>query len=98
MDATTTAILKNALASLLRAALYVLGTWLVSKGTLTEGMNGQVQAHAAEIVAGVISVVGALSWSLWQKAHMNRKVDQALAASPDLTRAEFEEAHKVVEK
>ena len=98
MDATTKAILKNALAAMLRAALYALGTWLVSKGVLTEGQNGQVQAHSAEIVMGVISFVGALGWSLYQKAHANEKVNQALAASPDLTRAEFEEAHKMVER
>jgi hypothetical protein len=89
MDETTKLILKNAAASVLRAALYALGTWLVSKGALSEGQNQAVQAHAPEIVAGCITFAAALGWSIWQKKHANDKVDAALV-SPPVTREKFE--------
>lgn len=93
MDETTKLILKNAGASLIRAALYALGTWLVSKNVLSEGQNGLVQAHATEIASGVITFLAALGWSVWQKRHANLKVNAALV-SPPVTREQFEAAQK----
>lgn len=93
MDETTKLILKNAAASVLRAALYALGTWLVSKGALSEGQNAAVQAHAGEIALGAVTFLGALGWSLWQKKHANEKVDAALAVPAGTPREKFERVH-----
>lgn len=90
MDTTTLQILKNAGASLVRAGLYALGTWLVSKGVVSENVNGTLQAHAGEIAGGAVSFAAALAWSLYQKWHVNHKIDTALALPQDTPRATLE--------
>ncbi len=90
MDATNANILKNAAAATVRALLYLLGTWLVSKRALTSEANGRLQSHAGDIASGIVVFATAYVWSLWQKSHANKKVDRALKASPTLSRAQFE--------
>jgi membrane protein DedA with SNARE-associated domain len=90
MDETTKLILKNAGASLVRALLYSLATWLVSKNLVSQEAGSALQAHAGEIAAGVITFVCAYAWSVWQKKHANEKVNAALLSKPTVTREQFE--------
>lgn len=91
MDETTKLILKNAGASVIRALLYSLATWLVSKNLVSQDIGSALQAHAGEIAVGVVTFLGALAWSVWQKKHANEKVDAALASDP-VSRKEFEKS------
>jgi membrane protein DedA with SNARE-associated domain len=89
MDETTKLILKNASASVVRALLYSLATWLVSKNLVSQDMGSALQSHAGEIAAGVITFAAALAWSVWQKKHANEKVNAALLSEP-VSREQFE--------
>lgn len=93
MDETAKRILKNVAGSTARAALVFVGSWLVKKGVITEGESVVLVDNLTPVVFGLLLTLAALAWGWWQKVHVNRKVDAALAAPPELTRAEFERSH-----
>jgi hypothetical protein len=93
MDETTKLILKNAAASVLRAALYALGTWLVSKGALSaKARTLPCRRMRARSRSASSPSSAALGWSIWQKKHANDKVDAALAVPAGTPREKFERA------
>jgi hypothetical protein len=93
MDTTTYQILKNVAGSLVRAALVALGTWLLSKGYIDDETRGQINGHAGEITAGVLTVGASLAWAAWQKIHVNKKVDKALDMPAGTSRESLEKAN-----
>lgn len=91
MDETTRLILKNAGASFVRALLYSLAGWLMSKGLVSRDAGSALQSHAGEIAAGAVTFIAAYVWSAWQKKHANEKINAALLSRP-VSRKEFERA------
>lgn len=90
MDATFKQILKNGAASTIRAVLVFVGAWMVRKGVIAEAPSDAVLSQGVEFGLGLLMTLAGLVWSWWQKVHVNKKVDDALSASPNLSREEFE--------
>jgi len=90
MDVTMRQILKNSLASLIRFLLTIIGTYLVTKNVLPSGFNDALNRHAGEIAMGLAAPLLAYGWSVWQKWHVNKKVDAALDAPKSTPRQDFE--------
>lgn len=91
MDTTVWQILKNSSAAVLRALIIVFATWLVAKGKLPSSVNDILAQHADSIATGTVVILSTVGWSIYQKIHMNKKVDAALEAPKGTPRAVFEE-------
>ena len=95
MDETLKKILKHAAASLVRKLLIMVATWLIAKGLISDEQGGQLAAaDMAEIVLGMIIVAAAVGWGWLKVWHANRKLNVAIASSPDMSRKEFESRYK----
>lgn len=92
MNETLRKTLKNCAGSLVRTLLVFVCAWLVKEGVITDDQTGVIVESGTPVALGVIGVIGTLAWSFWQKRHSNKKVDDALAAPPEMSREEFERA------
>lgn len=88
--------IKAQLGSAARKGILIVGAWLLAKSgiDLTPYIAWFLDHDNAWIGGTVLIGLGWL-WSARKHLHMNRKVDVALAADPDLTRRQLE---KEVEK
>lgn len=95
MDITTKQIIKNMLGSLVRWLLVFVGAWLVKKGIVTDEQSQAFIRNAEPVVIGGLIALVALGWSLWQKRHVNNKVEMALNLPQGTPRSVLEAKEKV---
>jgi len=78
MDTSTTELIKSYLGAGVRWVLVLIGGVLVKKGIISDATSQSYVAQFTPIAIGLAMSGVALIWSLWQKKHVNVKVDTAL--------------------
>lgn len=72
MDEILTPLVKKYIGSIVRTGLKALGGWLIGQGIVSD-------AQWTEMAPGLITLGGALLWSLWEKRDSLRKLFTGLA-------------------
>jgi ribose/xylose/arabinose/galactoside ABC-type transport system permease subunit len=64
--------MKSVIATLVRRAMVVVGTWLCSRGLITEGDWQTIVTGNIDVLVGVVVMIASVVWSIFKNKRLEK--------------------------